>query len=221
MRSNPIPTVREEIKIIHSSKKEEIQSRLDEFKSLWKNGTEEDIFAELVFCLLTPQSKARSCWAAVEDMVDNNLLFNGSESHIAKSLRSCVRFHNNKARYIRDARRMFTIEDELHIKNIIIQPPTPYKAREWLVENVKGMGYKEASHFLRNIGIGEQLAILDRHILKNLVMLEVIMELPSSLSSKRYLSIERSMAQLSKEIGIPMAHLDLLLWYKEAGEIFK
>ena len=94
-------------------------------------------------------------------------------------------------------------------------------AREWLVENVKGLGYKEASHFLRNIGLGENLAILDRHILKNLALLGVIKEVPTSLTKRIYLEIERKMIAFSKEANIPMGHLDLLLWYKEAGEVFK
>ena len=84
-----------------------------------------------------------------------------------------------------------------------------------------GLGYKEASHFLRNIGLGEDLAILDRHILKNLVLLGVIDEVPSSLSRKTYLDIERRMTEFSKRLGINMGQLDLLLWYKEAGEVFK
>jgi len=40
----------------------------------------------------------------------------------------------------------------------------PFEAREWLVNNAIGIGYKEASHFLRNTGV-EKLAILDRHVL--------------------------------------------------------
>ncbi len=96
-----------------------------------------------------------------------------------------------------------------------------FAAREWLVKNVKGLGYKEAGHFLRNIGLGEDLAILDRHILKNLMLMGVIDAVPASLSKKTYLDIEKKMIEFSKQVGIPMGQLDLLLWYKEAGEVFK
>jgi len=84
-----------------------------------------------------------------------------------------------------------------------------------------GLGYKEASHFLRNIGLGEELAILDRHILKNLALLGVIEEVKSSPTKKAYLQIEKKMTKFSRQVGIPMGELDLLLWYKEAGEVFK
>ena len=73
----------------------------------------------------------------------------------------------------------------------------------------------------RGIGLGEDLAILDRHILKNLALLGVIDEVPSSPTKRTYLEIERKMTAFSKQAGIPMGELDLLLWYKEAGEVFK
>jgi len=93
--------------------------------------------------------------------------------------------------------------------------------RDWLVKHVKGLGLKEASHFLRNIGMGEELAILDRHILKNLVCLGVIAGVPASLTPSRYKEIESRMKTFSSSIGIPMGELDLILWYRETGSIFK
>jgi len=83
------------------------------------------------------------------------------------------------------------------------------------------MGYKEASHFLRNIGLGKDMAILDRHILKNLKAFGVINDIPRALSRKKYLEIEEKMRKFSHEIGIPISHLDLLFWSRQTGEIFK
>jgi N-glycosylase/DNA lyase len=83
------------------------------------------------------------------------------------------------------------------------------------------MGNKEASHFLRNIGLGEDLAILDRHILKNLQFLGIIDRIPNNLSAKRYAEIEAKMKTLAHRLQIPMSHLDLVLWFRETREIFK
>jgi len=80
---------------------------------------------------------------------------------------------------------------------------------------------KEASHFLRNIGLGKDLAILDRHILKNLKEYGVINEIPKSITKKVYIAIEDKMREFSKRINIPMDELDLLFWSKETGIIFK
>jgi len=214
------PDFEDEIREILTSVQDEIQSRLHEFDSVLKTGGEESIFAELVFCILTPQSKAKSAWAAVKRLLDKGLLLTGTEDQVLRELTG-VRFKYKKAGYVIEARSMFLIDGKISIKSRISRFSDAYNAREWLVRNVKGIGYKEASHFLRNVGPGADLAILDRHILKNLRSLGVIKEVPDSLSRRRYLEIERGMKELSEEIKIPMSHLDLVLWYKETGEVFK
>jgi len=197
-----------------------ITARLNEFSQRWKNGTEEDIFAELVFCLFTPQSKAKSCWASVNTLIDKKLLFKGAKAEIAKELNR-VRFHNNKAGYAVLAREQFSKNGKISIKPLIESFNDVFEAREWLVNNVKGLGFKEASHFLRNVGFGERITILDRHILKNLKKSGVIKEVPVTITKKIYLEIEKKMAAFSKKIEIPLNHLDLLFWCNETGEIFK
>ena len=208
-----------EIKEIFYAKQKEINSRLDDFKQVWVRDDNE-IFSELVFCLLTPQSKAKTCWGAVMNLKKKGLLLNGDANQIVSELGG-VRFRNKKAIYIVEARDFFTANNRISIKTKIKGFNKNKDAREWLVKNVRGMGYKEASHFLRNIGFGEDFAILDRHILKNLKALEVIEEIPGSISRKKYLEIEKRMIKFSKDVNIPMSYLDLVLWYKETGEIFK
>jgi len=209
----------EEIKKLYLNIRDEINNRLKEFKEMWEE-SEEAIFAELVFCILTPQSKAKLCWKVVETLRKKNLLLNGDRNEIAKEL-NMVRFKNKKAFYIISARNQFLNNGKISIKSIIKEFRNPMDAREWLVKNVRGIGYKEASHFLRNIGLSEDLAILDRHVLKNLKFLGVIGSIPQNLSRKKYLQVEEKIRKLSKEINIPLNSLDLLLWYKETGEIFK
>jgi N-glycosylase/DNA lyase len=183
-------------------------------------GTEEDIFKELVFCLLTPQSKAKICWIAVENLAKQDLVLNGDIDAIAHGLK-CVRFRFNKAKYILEARRKFMNRNKIDIKQKIGRFKNIIEARDWLVKNVKGLGYKESSHFLRNIGLGEDIAILDRHILKNLKLIGVIEEIPNSLSKTKYLEIEQGFRRLAYKLNIPVSHLDLVLWYKETRELFK
>ena len=96
-----------------------------------------------------------------------------------------------------------------------------HEIREWLVKNIKGIGYKEASHFLRNTGFGDAIAILDRHILKNMILSGILSEKPKTLSPATYLLIEKKLIDFSKKIQIPPDHLDFVWWYKEAGEVYK
>lgn len=197
-----------------------INSREKHFDNVWKNGTEEEIFAELVFCLFTPQSKAVSCWAAVNELADENMIFDATHEQIAKKIAK-VRFRNNKARYVIEARKLFTVNGKMKIKEKLASFENIYELREWIIKNIKGIGYKEAGHFLRNIGIGKDLAILDRHILKNLKILGAIDEIPKMLNKKTYIETEKKMQAFCKKSGIPMSHMDMLLWCKESGGIFK
>ena len=81
---------------------------------------------------------------------------------------------------------------------------------------MKGLGWKEASHFLRNIGYRD-LAILDRHILRNLRRHRIIRTLPKTLTPSRYRAIEGKFRAFAGAIGIPMDELDLLFWSRETG----
>lgn len=204
---------------LYQERKDAIRQRLSEFRQVmeWNDG---DVFGELAFCLLTPQSSAKVCWDAVTTLKRQTLLLKGSPAQLAPSLNQ-VRFGEGKARYIVEAREMFTKDGRLGLKSQIQGFYNPFELREWLVDNVKGLGYKEASHFLRNIGLGENFAILDRHILRNLLDLKVIPEIPTTLTKKRYLEIEEKLRRFSQSIGIPMAEIDLLFWSKETGWIFK
>lgn len=210
-----------EIEKIYKEKQKDIEKRLKEFKEIWEKGSNEDIHAELSFCILTPQSKAVNAWKAITTLRENGLLFNGSAEDIVEYL-NIVRFKNNKAKYLVALREQMQNEKgEIITKDFFNSIADVKDKREWIVKNIKGMAYKEAGHFLRNVGFGKEIAILDRHILKNLVKLEVIEDVPKSLTPKLYLEIEEKMKAYCKFISIPMDSLDLLLWYKEAGEIFK
>lgn len=202
------------------SAKNKIEQRVRHFKNVFKNASEEAVFAELAFCLFTPQSKAISCWKAVNVLHDKKLLLTGSAKEISENINN-VRFHNNKSKYLTDARKKFTINGKMSIKNKLTSFKSPADLREWIIENITGIGYKEASHFLRNTGIGLNLAILDRHILRNLKKFKAIDEIPKTLTSKKYLDIEQKMQIFSKKIEIPMSHMDLLMWCMQTGGIFK
>jgi len=93
-------------------------------------------------------------------------------------------------------------------------------AREWLVENVKGIGFKEASHFMRNVGY-KNLAILDRHILNLMLENGFIEEKSASLNKKKYLEIEEKFRILSKKLKMSPAKLDLYMWYLKTGRVLK
>ena len=146
----------EKLIVSYRDKKEDIKKRLNNFKNL----DEKEQFKEMLFCLLTPQSNAKKCWAAVEEI---SVLQKWNEKKISDILRTKTRFHNNKTKYILEAEKTWSfIKKKLDMKN-------KKELRNFIAGNVKGYGLKEAGHFLRNIGKSDnEIAILDRHIMRNL-----------------------------------------------------
>ncbi|MBX4196197.1 DNA lyase [Candidatus Pacearchaeota archaeon] len=197
-----------ELHELYQKQKDTIQKRLLEFKSL----REKDYMNEFLFCLLTPQSNAQRCWQAVEEIVK---LKRKDKSSIARILKTRTRFHNNKAGYVvRGLKSWDKIQAMLTMDNV-------WELRNTLAENVKGYGLKEAGHFLRNIGKSDnKVAILDRHILRNLKALNVIDE-ESIRNKKHYHELEQKFLSFSTRIGIPIDELDLFFWSKENGQLFK
>lgn len=204
----------------YKNKRSAIHKRLKEFRSVYK-GSDKDVFAELCFCILTANANALHCDKAIRELKETGLLFSGKPCQIRPKLRGRVRFHNKKAEFIKLARDLFTRDGKICLKPKIGSGDV-FEVREWLVENIKGYGYKEASHFLRNIGLGRDITILDRHILKNLKKYAVIKDIPQSVGSRKvYIDIENKMRAFSKRIKIPLEDLDLLFWSIQTGFIFK
>jgi len=194
---------------LYLERKEAIEKRLEEFS---QKRNKEEIFYELCFCVLTPQSNGIRCWEAIEELERKNF-FKNSVS-LVPILAQKTRFHHTKAKHLlllkKDYNKVY--ERFMQLEKLAL--------RNYLVENVKGIGWKEASHFLRNVG-HRDLAILDRHILRKLVEYKVIIELPKKLDKKEYFAIEEKFKQFSRNIGISMDALDLYFWSLPTGKIFK
>ncbi len=188
-------------------KKDEIKKRLIDFSNIKGN----ELFYELCFCLLTPGSSALICDEKVKKLKEADFL---NKNVDPKKLIYPVRFFNNKARNLLEAKGRFN-----DVKKNLNKEPR--ELREFLVKNIRGLAYKESTHYIRNIGKGDGLAILDRHILKNLKKLKIIKEVPKTMTRKRYLDIENEMIKFSEKVKIPVEELDLLFWSKETGFVFK
>lgn len=182
--------------------KDLIDERIRQFKSVKRKG-EDALFQELCFCLMTANFDAARAIKIQNDIGNGFLTL--SEKDLAKELiRSGHRFPNARAKYIYEAR--------IHAKSLKLD-------RDWLVENIKGLGYKESSHFLRNVGC-DDYAIIDFHIIDILVGNKLIRR-PKTLNKKRYLEIEKILKKLADESGLTLAELDFYLWYMETGKILK
>ncbi len=194
--------------------KDIIDERLEEF-SLFNIHDRDRLLEELCFCICTPQTKARSAYKAVELLKASGLLWSGDVWEVAAILkRAGVRFHNTKARHIIASRSLVGALPAL------ILAGNGERVRFQLVKTVPGLGMKEASHFLRNIGFRD-VAILDRHILRWMCRLGVLRKMPKTITIYKYLKLEERFFRLSSSLGIPHYVLDLVIWSLETGEVFK
>jgi N-glycosylase/DNA lyase len=186
-----------------------IESRIADFK---KKKSSNEIFQELCFCILTANFNAERSIAIQNKLQNKFLTF--PEKTLAKKLKELGhRFPNARAKYIVEARK--------HKDALInlISSKKENEIREWLVKNIKGLGYKESSHFLRNIGYGNS-AIIDFHILDILEKNKLIIR-PKTLSRKKYLETENLLRKIAKKSNLNLAELDLHLWFSETGKVLK
>ncbi len=198
-----------ELKNHHSSNREIIQNRLNEFSDIIKRKDEKEIFKELCFCILTAGASAELGIKTINHIGD--VIHDGSEEEIVSKLKEIYRFYNLRGNYIFLARKNFTID--------ILDLPQNER-RDEIVKRIKGIGYKEASHFLRNIGY-KDYAILDKHILNCLVELGVLENNVPPKNRNKYFEIEETLKKFSGEIGIDFDELDLVLWSWKTGKVLK
>jgi len=188
-----------------------IDIRLTEFKEI-KNQPITSIFKELCFCIMTANCSAKKC-IEIQRIIDEGFLTLGEEELARTLKRNKYRFPNVRSKYIIEAREK---KDQLAKK---LKSTNKGSLREWIVKNIRGIGFKEASHFLRNIGY-DDYAIIDFHIIDLLVKHSLIQR-PKYLTKNRYLEIETVLKNIGQIASLNLAELDLYLWYLETGEILK
>ena len=208
--------MRELIKSIESLKNSDVSNtvneRIDQFSSVSESGINE-IFKELCFCIMTANCGAKKC-IEVQQRINNRFL-TCSEDELKFFFKEFgYRFPNIRAKYIIEARSYLS-----ELENKLASNIDGNDLRDWIVKNIKGLGYKEASHFLRNIGY-PNYAIIDFHIIDLLVKYNII-EKPKTLTKKKYLEIEIILQEIGDKIDLDLDKLDLYLWYMETNEVLK
>ena len=208
-------TMRELLESIESLKRSDIgktiDARIKEFKELDKKSNDE-LFKELCFCILTANYNAEKSIKIQNEI--GECFLTDSKNELSEKLRNYGhRFPNARAEYISKSTKC---KDKL---KDVVQFHDKQAIRDWIVNNAKGLGYKEASHFLRNVGF-DDYAIIDFHIIDILVKHDLI-EKPKSLTKKKYLEIENLLRKMAKKTDLTLAELDLYLWYMETEKILK
>jgi N-glycosylase/DNA lyase len=216
------PITIDSLRTAYALRRKEIRSRLKEFRELWQTASDARLWEEMVFCIFTAGASAKMGLKSVEAL--RPLLESGAHHEMTSALiaAGAHRFPNARPGYVIVTRNYLRESGAMRLRERLSEFHDPIARRDWLAKDprVKGLGYKEASHFLRNIGF-KGYGILDKHIVRSLHELKVIDSPKPPTSRARYLESEERMRQFAKRVGVNFDELDLLLWSMKTGEILK
>ena len=205
---------KQELLELYELKKEEIQNRLLEFKQAFKEADDHQIFRELSFCILSSgvgPKIAGQCVSAIGEK-----LVNGEENELLGRIGAIHKYAENTSHYIVFTREYLKEKHGFLLKSLVSSFEDRVERRDFFAKNpgIKGLGYMQASHFLRNLGFSGY-AILDRNNLASLFELGVTGKMKYPLTKKRYLETESLMTKAAHELGISLDEFDLLLWSRK------
>jgi N-glycosylase/DNA lyase len=212
----------EDVRATHRARRREIAARLAEFRAVWRTGDDARLWEELVYCIFTAGASARMGLKSIEAI--RPLLFEGSREAMTELLLEARAHRYPVARpgYVVTTRDYLRQDCGMRLRDRLEAFTDPLARRDWLASErrIKGLGYKEASHFLRNIGFSGY-AILDKHILRSLAEMGVIESPQPPTTRARYLKTEESLRRFAHDVRIDFDELDLVLWSMKTGEILK
>jgi N-glycosylase/DNA lyase len=216
------PVTIDSLHIAHAARRREIRARLREFRRVWRTASNQRLWEEMVYCIFTAGASARMGLRSVEAI--RPLLATGPQQAMTRALvaAGAHRFPNARPGYVVITRDYLRDSFSMRLRERLMSFEDPLGRRDWLAAEprIKGLGYKEASHFLRNIGF-QGYAILDKHIMRCLAELGVIDGPKPPTTRKRYLEIEVRMRQFAGDVKIDFDELDLVLWSMKTGEVLK
>jgi len=193
-----------------------IEQRISEFEQINDTAPSFILFRELAFCILTANASAKMSINAINKL--DRMILTASEKEIFEKLQGIYRFPVVRAKYIVRSREFLRENWGLDLRVLFNSFEDQFVLRDYLKENILGIGCKEASHFLRNVGF-KGFTILDKHVISMLNQMRCMVHKPKS--KKEYKEIEQKMIEFAKNINIDVDHLDFILWSYKSGEIFK
>lgn len=187
--------------------------------------SENELWEELVCCILSSQVKYEVSTAFTKKLKKSYLLnykiINQSyENTIRKALGSPInadghtvkyRFPNIKARQIVNAWNNI-YGSGTTLTRMLKKYTDPSTIRLALINLVPGLGMKQASMYLRNISYSFDLAVIDSHVLKYMVLMKMLNIIPKNINRSQYLMKEIKLIEHANLFGYPVGCVDLAIW---------
>jgi len=222
VQRNQEPVTVERVVATHRTRRKEIRKRLGEFDEVWRKGSDARLWEELAYCIFTAGASARMGLDSVDAV--RPLLLDGEAEAMTVALKQAGahRFPVARPQYIVTTRNYLRAHFGMALRKRLRSFRDPFERRDWLAQEkqVKGLGYKEASHFLRNIGVKGH-AILDKHVMRCLAEVGVVDSPKPPTTRTKYLEVEQELIRFAKDIRVDFDELDLVLWSMKTGEVLK
>ena len=193
----------------------------------------ENIEDELLFCLLggygIAEEHGRSAWLTVRQLdpfsecwrdddlfhkITATLKLPQFEPRRADGSLRRYRFPKRKAAIIVEARKW--VRSRKPLEECLLYWDDP-KDRRRILLGCPGLGLKSASWLLRNLGMGDELAVLDVHLVRALQDAKRIgndIRLP-----RDYYAVEKAFLDWCHELNAPSAEFDLFIWEWQRGTL--
>jgi len=199
----------------------------------WEKVREESMWNELCFCVLSANvfyDNAKSAFHILRKKGYLNAKWIKEERKartiIRKQLQQSTflprkingelrkyRYPDRRSKQIVDAAKILYSRNN-SIKKLLKKSKSELKLRLYLVKKIPGLGIKEASHFLRNIGFSKSLAIIDVHVrsfLERMTLVDFLKK--GALTEKVYLILEKILRNLARFHKLKLSVLDMAIWY--------
>lgn len=124
-----------------------------------------------------------------------------------------IRFGHTRARQLVQAFSHFH-RNKISLVSVLEAQNSETGRRDFLVENIPGVGMKQGSMVLRDTAWATHLAIIDTHIINymsSIHLLKPYSELPKTAA--RYRHYEKQFVDHAATIGEPVARLDQAAWW--------
>lgn len=184
----------------------------------------QDAWHHLSICILSSQVPFETAFAAADALRQAGLLRGRYDpdlnSAMGQILASPVvvdgrirhyRFPMSRGRQL--AATCKAITEEGGLDKLLASCRSARDARQWFVRRAPGLGPKQASMFLRNIGFSYDLAILDRHVLEYMAAVGLCEDSKKSIPCLRsYEALENSLRAHAHGLGYNVGLVDRAIW---------
>lgn len=176
----------------------------------------EDVWQSLVFCILSSQVRTSVAAKATQDVIEEVRFFDAPISCDEVYRRAKIaligakyRFPDLKSRQIASSWFAFAQIKEV-LYEFLDSFSTELEAREAIARLFPGVGFKQASMFLRDVGYASRLCVIDTHLLWYCGRMGRRHQ--GAMTARKYLEIEEFLLGQSDALGVCPRVFDSAIW---------